>query len=248
MTMDRMSAVAVLSANARLGFTLTYLNIFADLQRFGIDFLPTLSPYWEQAICGSIATALQHYGDRRYILFYDGDGAWQSGDIRTLYDAIEADPSIDAIFPCQASRGGDVPLAYGYRFNGSRRSMTYADDLQECEHGTFAATFVRMDVFRRMAEPWLLSIPGADGSWRGTDKIDSDTYFWKKLDGLNAGTGRRVVQHNKVLVGHLELMVRWPNGSATACQTLGDWFKTHRPPAGAHCPTMAEMQDQNNPL
>ena len=230
--------VAVMSSNARLSFTASVWCMIHDLLAFGVDVLPSQGTTWEASLTLSIEKALKEYGDRKYILFYDGDGTWAPDDFERLYAAIEANPTLDAVWPCQSARNSDVPLAYGYRsadYDGP--APTYDQPLQEQQHGHFACSLIRMDVFRRMRQPWFLR-----GATTSGHLVDSDTWFWFRLWDLNRGTGRHVAQVNGVLVGHLELMVRYPDGTKTACMTLDEFYKRRRPPDGAHCPTMVEAR------
>ncbi len=241
------SAVVVFSTSARMTDTIPLVQTCFDVADLRLPFLPQLGTGWAQSITKGIQQALEHYADRRYILFYDGDGFWRRQDILEMYRRIESDPTIDAIFPCQSSRTCDRPLVYNYctpDYDGP--PMTYDGPVQECQHGHFGGTLVRMDVFRRIPMPWFCALPSPEtGSWDMLDgAMDADTYFWLKLWKSNqlAKNGHRIVQANDIMVGHGQYMVRWPNGIKTEYQSMQDWFGSKQPPAGAHCPTMAEAR------
>jgi hypothetical protein len=241
------SAVVVFSTNASVTFTMPLVQVCFDVADLRLPFLPMLGTGWAQSITEGIRQAITRYADRKYILFYDGDGFWRKQDLIEMYRRIDSDPTMDAIFPCQSSRTCDRPLAYDYRtpdYDGP--PLTYDSPMQECQHGHFAGTLIRMEVFRRLSEPWLCAIPSpSDGSWDSTEgAMDADTFFWLKLWKFNqlARNGHRIVQANDILVGHGQYMIRWPNGVKTTYQGLQDWFTTKTPPIESHCPTMAEAR------
>ena len=51
-------------------------------------------------------------------------------------------------------------------------------------------------------------MPGSDGTWSlDKGRIDADIWFWKEWHKL----GKSLYLANRVPIGHLELMVRWPD-------------------------------------
>jgi hypothetical protein len=56
-----------------------------------------------------------------------------------------------------------------------------------------------------MPKPWFWSKPAPDGSW-GDGHVDEDIYFWRQW----AAAGKTLFNANRVVVGHCELMVKWP--------------------------------------
>jgi hypothetical protein len=239
--MPRLDAVGVLTTSARLSFTLTTLQLISDLNRFGIDFVPEISAMWHRSITSAIEKARTIHKDRRFILFYDGDGAWTWQDVMRLYEVIESDDTIDAVFPCQADRVGNRPLAYGYRSKSCELPRyDYESPTQAVQSGHFALSFVRASVFDRMPHPWFWSVPGPNGRFDEDGAMDADTYFWRKLHEMNKADGRSVVQVNDVVVGHMELMIRWQAGTEVKHQGIMDFWKSQTKPDGVRTPTMTE--------
>lgn len=246
------SAVVVFSTSARMTDTIPLVQTCFDVADLRLPFLPQLGTGWAQSITEGVNQALLRYPECRYILFYDGDGFWQRSDLLELYRRIEADETIDAIFPCQSSRTCNRPLAYAFHFEETEPpNFTYDTAMQECHHGHFAGTLVRMDVFRRLAQPWFCAVPSpTTGSWHSIDgAMDADTFFWGKLLHANhkAKNGHRIVQANDIIVGHGQYMIRWPRGTRTVCQNLQEWFSTKKPPEGVHCPTLSESRTSVDP-
>src|SRR5262249_53231970 len=72
--------------------------------------------------------------------------------------------------------------------------------------GQFALTLFRRSVFEKIALPWFKESPGPDGHWQ-EGRIDADIGFWHNCieSGIKVGLAMDVI------VGHLELMITWPD-------------------------------------
>ena len=72
--------------------------------------------------------------------------------------------------------------------------------------------------------------PNADGEW-GEGRIDDDIYFWKKA----RREGLRIAACPKVRIGHLQLVITWPDDALrTKHQYVGKYYDDGRP---AECMT-----------
>ena len=240
-----LNAVAIFAANARVGFTMPMFGLAYDMAAHGLPVIPALGNEWHSSITQSIEAAVEKFGDRKYILFYDGDGFWTEDDLRELYRRIEADETIDAIFPTQACRtSNERPLCWGWQtkdYDGPE--LNYDGLMQEQQHGHFACTFIRMDVFRRLPRPWIQPRASKTGQWDYPNCMSSDTSFWLQLWHHNRAlkNGHRVVQANDIVVGHGEFMVRWTTPRGVVMQPLGQWMAERKPPAAVRCPTRSEL-------
>src|SRR5690606_4679154 len=161
------------------GFADTFECLFHTQFRLGIPTVRTGSAYWEQALTHAVDRALQY--NRKYLLFYDGDGIWEDRDAVDLYRIIDSDETCDAVFPVQADRNGFKPLAHNW-LNAPGREIVeyqYRQPVMPYIHGHFGLTFIRAELFRNLPKPWFWSQPATDGSWdQKPGKQDADTFFW----------------------------------------------------------------------
>lgn len=68
-------------------------------------------------------------------------------------------------------------------------------------------------------------MPAKDGSW-GEGHVDEDIYFWRKW----VECGNTVYAANRVSVGHLEPMVKWPGRNLGAIyQRMPDYWNHGAP-------------------
>ena len=222
----------------RVGFSETFSNINMTIQNCKIPVVGLQGPYWNQGISNGIVQALTH--NPKYILTYDGDSVFQPSDIEKLMKIMDDNDHIDALCPVQADRNADVPLAYAWN-NQTLGPFDFSGELTEIAHGHFGCTFMRADIFRKMERPWFIGVPNVDGTWSGM-KRDDDTEFWRKFNKA----GLHLYQANDVVIGHMELMVRWQHGPNVLVQTLAD-FHTNGKPQGLRNPTVEEIQQKLQP-
>ena len=102
-------------------------------------------------------------------------------------------------------------------------------DLMPLNTGHFGLTILRASSFAKMQKPWFIGKPDSQGSWN-TDKIDEDCVFW--LQWKQAGN--TLMSANKVVVGHLQLLVTWPDKQMSPLhQNISDYNKTGKPEGAA---------------
>lgn len=217
----------------RLGFTDTAKCVMEQSRALGCDLLWKNDLSWEKAMSDLIDQALAIF-DGPYLLFYDGDSLFAKEDVDRLLGYIESDPEMHAVFPLQAGRSWDKPLAYNY---GSFGGYDYSTELTRVRHGHFGCSLIRREVFETMPKPWFFRTVDDEG---GFDKhrgaVDPDTFFWNRFVAM----GRNVYQANRVCIGHLELCALWQTPEGVSSQTIHDYWKmrlsgrTH--PEGIGCP------------
>lgn len=239
----RLDAAGIVSVG-RLNFSLTDHLVYMHSAELGIPITPNFGLFWDQQVSNRIEAILRKL-DCKYILFFDGDGAWSIEQIRELYRLIEHETvdgkRIDAIYPTQPCRKGAVPLAY----NWMARELTgqdydYSGELTADVHGHFGLTFIRTEALRQLEKPYLWGQPSPEtGSWLpgSPGKMDADTYFWIKF----RDSGFTAARANKVIIGHQELMVRWQRGTEVVAQSIHD-FQERGAPEGLRTPTVDEYQ------
>jgi hypothetical protein len=219
----------------RMIFTETSLNIMESVRRFGFDFSFNTSAYWDQAITFAIESAVTN--NKKYVLFFDGDSVWTPDDLLALYQRIDADPKMDAICPVQADRNGENPLCYNWQAGNQKMEYAYSEPMTRVGHGHFGLTLVRTQVFRDMRQPWFMGVPARDGTWHRIEgKQDSDTYFWLKF----ARAGKVVYQANDVVLGHMQMMIRWQTPNGVYAQGTQEYRAKGKPPI-CRVPTLDDV-------
>lgn len=216
----RYDATAIISSSPRLNFTITDIVTQRLQNSCGINVERSMGAGWEKALTRSIESVLER-GDK-YILFIDGDSVWSPGQLDKLYDLIENHTvdghEIDAIFPVQCARNGEVPLAFAY-MHYRIGPFDHSKPLTRVLHGHHGLTFVRTQCFRDMPRPWFEPVPGANGLWE--QGRDADTSFWHKM-----GEADKVVAcANEVSIGHIEAMVRVQDGPTVKCLPVTHIFE-----------------------
>ena len=71
-------------------------------------------------------------------------------------------------------------------------------------------------------------MPSLDGQWHyGDDHVDEDINFWARWHEA----GNNLFLANRVAVGHIEVMSRWPGKDLQAIyQPMGEFNKTGKAP------------------
>ncbi len=178
--------------------------------QLGIEGSSTSSCYWAQQISNKMEEAIEDPACR-YVLTMDFDTVFCAGDVLELYRLLEACPEIDAVFPLQSKRGcNDALFAIPGKAPGAiRTAIAEADllhrNLLPAASGHFGLTLFRADSLRRFPRPWMVPVPNAEGRWDG-GHVDADIDFWRRF----RAAGFKVCLAPKVVVGHLEEVVKWP--------------------------------------
>jgi hypothetical protein len=117
-------------------------------------------------------------------------------------------PEADAICPMQSARGWNSVLATSICRTERRRVASRANcssGFAEAEDRSFRPDDDPRVVAQEYPKPWFLGVPAKDGSW-GEGHVDEDIYFWRQW----ALSGKTLFAANRVAVGHIEPMIKWP--------------------------------------
>lgn len=228
---EKLPVIAVMP-HGRLMFAETVMSIFQAVQVLN-EPLSNLGsqlsgPYWAQTQQRIFEGVLKDYGHLKYILCYDGDSVFDKKDVMDLYGIIDKctvnGKPIDAVFPVQADRGGEKPLAYNW--SAPQLKYDHHSPWMPYIHGHFGLTFIRLEAIAAMPKPWLLDVPNSNGTWDiGNGKMDCDTYFWAKF----YDTGRVAVLANQTVIGHIQSGIRWQVGSKVVWQRYSDYLRNGKP-------------------
>lgn len=181
------------------------------------------SCFWHQKLSELMEEAIAD-PTCRYVLTMDYDTIFCAADVMELYRLLEARPDVAAAFPLQAKRGCDQALfsIAGKAPGTCKASVSQADlsrHLLPAHTGHFGLTLIRADSLRALPRPWMQPAPNAAGRWEG-GQVDADIAFWLRLKEA----GMVACLAPKVVVGHLEEVVKWPGKDMRpVLQATGDY-------------------------
>lgn len=212
----------------RVAWTDTMAASHLACAKLGIDFMKSSGVFWGQCLQRVMETVCSQ-PERKYVLTIDFDSIFDENDIVRLWQVMETRPDVDAIFPLQIGRDRNSVLLSMVGKNGERMTQVeksdFHSDAVRCETGHMGLTLFRVDALKRMSKPWFWSTPDANGEW-GPTKVDDDIYFWRKWNA----EGNTVCVCPRVRIGHLQLVVTWPDEDLRVInQWNGDYSKEGRP-------------------
>lgn len=229
--------IAGVMTTPRLGFNDMWNCAIQALPRLGISLKNVSGAFWDQCLSLAIEQTIAE-ATPDYVLAIDYDSVFHAGHAAKLVELAMVHPEADAIAPVQSSRHGGAPLlglaadegepiAGGTQVDVERSSFEV--DLKRVRQAHFGLTLLRTDRLQALSKPWFLGRPNAAGEWRG-GKLDPDIHFWRAWEAA----GFSLFLAPRVVIGHLELMVRWPDADSLSpiWQQAKDWEATRKPPAG----------------
>lgn len=193
----------------RLGFMDNFFCAFDALVPLRIGIRKFTGAFWgqcmERAFEETVATEAPEF-----ILTIDYDTVFERRDVEDMLMLMVLDPTIDALAPIQAARSKSSPLFVISDAHGkgvAQVPTTYFDTpAAKVVTAHFGCTLVRASALKDLPKPWFHSKTGPDGSWND-GRVDDDIFFWHRF----AAAGKRLCVASRVAVGHMELMVRWPD-------------------------------------
>jgi len=188
----------------RLGWNDFWGATYDVLSHFGIPLLRGTGAYWEQSLSKMLESALEE--SPTHILTLDYDSVFSVENMATLLKLAADHPQADAIAALQVSRGGHNarPL---FAVGAEAQDAIDGDaDLVPAMTAHFGCTLIRADALASLPRPWLWSQPNDCGQWR-SGKMDADIRFWRSWREC----GKSLYIAPRVPIGHLEVMIRWPN-------------------------------------
>lgn len=193
----------------RLGFMDNFFCAFDALVPLRIGIKKFTGAFWGQCMERAFEETLADDAPE-FILTLDYDTVFDRQDVEDLLMLMVKDPSIDALAPIQAARSKSTPLFViaDEQGNGMAEIPSTYFDVPAAKALTahFGCTLIRTSALKDLPKPWFHSKPSADKSWR-EGRVDDDIFFWHRF--AEAGKNLRIA--SRVAVGHMELMVRWPN-------------------------------------
>lgn len=185
--------------------------------------------YWGQALTNCMEVILEQ-DKPDAILTLDYDTVFTKGHVAHLMQLLLAHPEADAVTAIQSSR--HRPTALFTKRDDDDIPMEriaiedMASDLMQVSSAHFGLTLLRAEKLEALPKPWFHSVPSSNGDWHD-DHIDEDVNFWVKWKEA----GNTLFLANRVAVGHIEVMSRWPGKDLQAIyQPMGDFNKTGKAP------------------
>lgn len=206
---DQLPTTAVMSV-PRLGFM---ANMFCameatiacqvKLKSFG-------GAYWGQTLTKALEMTLED-DNPDVICTIDYDSIFTPKHLSTLLQLMMLYPEIDALAAIQSSRHLPTTLFTVKGKDGNeprvlRKDLTGHTFPVSTAH--FGLTLIRASKLRELPKPWFHSVPSEKGEWHdGDGHSDEDIEFWRRWE--RAGFSLHIA--NRVAIGHLEQMIRWPD-------------------------------------
>lgn len=203
----------------RVTWTATVDCIFDAIHTLQFRTRMVTGVFWGQCLEREMELAIKDKHEK-YILVMDYDSIFDTKDIIKLWEVMEQDPSIDALCPVQVMRESNNLL---YKIDTESKFPKNPDAIDVLS-GHFGLTLIRISSLDRLPRPLFLAEPDPNGSW-GPYKTDEDIYFWNQMRQYS----RRVCVCPRVKIGHLQLMVTWPDGKYAKNQYVNDFKAQGRP-------------------
>ena len=213
----------------RLGFMDNFFCAYQSLGPLGIEMRKFTGAFWGQCLERTMEAWVDEGKD--WILTIDYDSVWTRGALQELLE-LARDSDADAIAPIQVHRTKQTPLMSmkdetGKRVSSAPRS-TFMGSLAKVSSAHFGLTMIRVSALKDLPKPWFAGQPQADGTW-GPYRTDDDVWFWEQWEKH----GKSLYLANRVVIGHAELMIRWPDQNFSAMyQHPTEFYQDNGPPEG----------------
>jgi hypothetical protein len=195
----------------RLGFMDNFFCIYQCLQTldFYVPLLKFTGAYWGQCLTRTINSLIRDK-DPALIMTVDYDTIFKPEIVGEMLAILRDNPHIDAIAPIEMHRMEPRPLfCIKAQNNGGFRAEvedTFFDGpVSQIHTAHMGCMIFRVDSLKKVEKPWFWSKPDPNGEWED-GRIDDDTWFWEQW----AKAGNTLYSSNRHVVGHAELMLRWP--------------------------------------
>lgn len=210
-------AVSAIMSMPRLTWTENSVCCIEALNPLGVKYRSVTGAYWGQCLERGIEQTIRE-DQPDAILTIDYDTIFKRADVSQLMQLMMAHPEADAIAPVQSGRGMDHALFAVDQGGGVSREV-FEPDLFPITTAHFGLTLIRAEKLAAFGKPWFHDVPAPDGSW-GDGRKDADIDFWLKWKAA----GNTLFLANRVVVGHLDVTVRWPGEDFKPIhQPLRDW-------------------------
>jgi FkbM family methyltransferase len=221
--------VAAVTSVPRLGFQAHAGILERAFAEPRMLILRTGGVFWEQSMQNGFNSLIKAGAD--YLITIDYDSIFTNADVNELLRLVIRYPDADAIAAWQASRWKEHAALAGIQTESGEwgAGVPIEDmkrlDLTRVDNTVYGLTIIKTEAIKKIAKPWFVNVPNADGEWE-TGKHDADSYFWWKF----REAGNSLYMANRVRIGHLHEDVLWIDDDFNLIkQDLTDYHSKGRP-------------------
>lgn len=201
--------VCALMSVPRLGFMDNFFCSISALGPLKIDLKKFTGAFWGQCLERGFEEVMRDESPE-FILTLDYDTVYTCQDVEDMIALMVHNPKVDAIAPIQCGRARTKPLFVIKGPDGKAMPQVRSDYFDQALAPVFTAhfgcTLIRASKLWTLPKPWFHSKPDSEGSWN-EGREDDDIWFWHRW----ADAGNSLAIASRIAVGHLEMMVMWPN-------------------------------------
>lgn len=205
----------------RLGFMDFMGMSLVALVQNNVSYMNLFGVFWSQALAEGIRNALDNEYD--YIITTDYDSIFDKDDVGRLIDLMDNHPEADAISAVQMGRFNGLLMS-----GMMDKDAMLKQELVPIDTAHFGLTIFRKEAFEGLHKPWFAHRPDEDGEYKkgGKGKLDDDIYFWRNFKY----SGKKLFLAPQVVIGHMELLVLWPDENmGESYQTLAHFRNNGKP-------------------
>lgn len=225
----RRNVQAVISV-PRIGWNATWGCIQMAMYKLRITLHKGEGAFWGHVLTELIENAIA--GGADYVLTLDYDSIFTPEDVIRLIELMELYPEADAIVPVQVRRERQYSLFGILDENGNHVTQVerkiFDNDITPISTGHFGLTLLRATALQKMRDEkrvWFTETPGPQGNF-GEGCVHPDIHFWRQA----RESGLKVFLANDVRIGHVQMMVSWPDEEFKPIhQGIDDWNKNGPP-------------------
>ena len=220
-----MKKVIAICSCPRLGYMDFMGESLVSFAQNGVSYSNVYGAYWGQSLSEGIRAAIDKGFD--YIFTTDYDSIYKPADVAKLIKLMDENPEADAICSVQMGRFSGLLISTE---SGTMDRKDLDSDLVKIERGAFGLTILRASSFADLKKPWMTHTPDSNGDWAtDSDKVDDDIYFWKNF----AECGKSVYLAPRVVIGHLEHLIKWPDENMEPMYETMENYREHGAPIDA---------------
>ena len=215
------ASVHVVMSVPRLGFHDNMSCVFEAMSPLGLPIMKVQGAFWGQCLERGMMTVIDNGAD--IIVTVDYDTVFKKADVEALLKLMYEHPEAAAIASTQIGRGHYRMLMTSKGKSGQVRKgiplREFEEETSKIATSHFGLTAIRVKDLMDIPHPWFIAKPDIDGRW-GSGRVDADITFWRLMEQYN----KKVLSANRIVVGHLELMVTWPDSKGKPIYQLPEKY------------------------